>query len=53
MTASDYVGLAMTIIVFLLMAAAYLYAFHPKNREKLNSYGDIPLRDDLHERGGK
>ena len=51
MTASDYVGLAMTIIIFLAMAAAYVYAFHPKNKERFNSYGDIPLNEDLIEKG--
>jgi len=26
------------------------YAFQPKNRDRLESYGDIPLRDDDKER---
>ena len=51
MTVSDYVGLAMTMVIFLFMVAAYVYAFHPKNKEKFISYGDIPLNEDLIEKG--
>ncbi len=53
MTIPDYVGLAMTIIIFLAMVVAYIYAFHPKNKERFNSYRDIPLDDEQFEKGRK
>lgn len=53
MTTSDWVGLTMTVIVFLSMMAAYIYVLHPKNAKRLNSYGEIPLNDDLLNRGGR
>ncbi len=37
MTMNDWVGLIITVGVFFLMIWAYVFAFHPKNKEKLES----------------
>jgi cytochrome c oxidase cbb3-type subunit 4 len=46
MTTSDWVGLIMTVVTFLLMIGAYFYAFRPKNRDKLEKNRFIPMDDD-------
>ena len=46
MTASDWVGMILTVVVFLLMVALYVYVLRPKNREKLESKRFIPMDDD-------
>ncbi len=46
LTAADWVGLILTVAVFILFAGLYFYVFRPKNRERLESHRDIPLRDD-------
>ncbi|MEN8214056.1 MAG: cbb3-type cytochrome c oxidase subunit 3 [Pseudomonadota bacterium] len=46
MTASDWVGLVITVVVFLLMVALYVYVLRPKNREKMESQRFIPMDDD-------
>ena len=38
--------MALFIVVFFLMIWAYVYTFHPKNKEKLESQRHIPLDDD-------
>lgn len=47
MTASDWVGMSITVVVFLLMCGVYFYALRPKNRERLESYRHLPLEDDF------
>jgi len=46
MTVSDWVGLVLTVVVFLLFVGLYFYVLRPKNRERLESHRDIPFRDD-------
>ena len=46
MTLHDWIGLGITIVVFFVMIALYVYVFHPSNKEKLESYRHIPLDDD-------
>lgn len=46
MTLNDWIGLIMTVGVFILMVWAYVYVFHPKNKEKLESHRHIPLDDE-------
>lgn len=46
MTASDWVGMIITVVVFLLMVALYVYVLRPKNRDRLESHRDIPMDDD-------
>ena len=51
MTTNDWVGTVLTIVVFVLMIAAYVYALHPKNRDKLESHKNIPLDDESSDNG--
>jgi cytochrome c oxidase cbb3-type subunit 4 len=46
MSLSDWVGLIVTVGIFLLMVWAYVYVFHPKNKEKLESQRHLPTFDD-------
>ena len=46
MTSNDWIGLIMTVVVFFLMIAIYVYALHPSNREKLEAQRFIPLDED-------
>lgn len=46
MTLNDWIGTIVTVVVFVLMIWAYVYTFHPKNKEKLESQRHIPLDDD-------
>ena len=53
MTATDWVGMILTIVIFLLMIAAYFLVFRPKNREKLESNRFIPFEEDKEVSGEK
>ncbi|MES9971136.1 MAG: cytochrome C oxidase Cbb3 [gamma proteobacterium symbiont of Ctena orbiculata] len=53
MTTSDWVGLIMTVVTFLLMIGVYFYALRPKNREKLEKNRFIPMDDDAIDSGEK
>lgn len=46
MTFHDWIGLVITVAVFLLMLAVYIYVFNPANKEKLESRRFIPLEED-------
>jgi len=46
MTVQDWLGLIVTIVVFLLMIGLYVYVFHPANKDKLEAQRHIPLDDD-------
>ena len=46
MTTNDWIGMILTVVIFLLMVVAYVYALRPKNREKLEKNRFIPLDDD-------
>lgn len=46
MTLHDWLGLGITIVVFFVMIALYIYIFHPSNKEKLEAHRHIPLDDD-------
>ncbi len=46
MTVNDWVGLIMTVIVFLVMIWAYVHTFNPKNRDKLEARRNIPFEDE-------
>ena len=53
MTTNDWVGVILTVVVFLLILAAYVYALYPKNRESLEAQRFIPLDDDKLDGGEK
>ena len=46
MTLNDWAGLIVTVVVFFLMIWAYVYAFHPKNKEKLESQRHVIFEND-------
>jgi len=46
MTLHDWLGLGITIVVFLMMIAIYVYIFHPANKERFESQRFIPLDED-------
>ncbi len=43
LTLNDWIGLVTTVVVFILMIVAYIYVFHPANREYLEAKKNIPL----------
>ncbi|MEN8166389.1 MAG: cbb3-type cytochrome c oxidase subunit 3 [Pseudomonadota bacterium] len=53
MTTSDWIGLIMTVVTFLLMVGLYFYALRPKNREKLEKNRFIPMDEDRIDSGDK
>ena len=53
MTTNDWIGLILTVVVFLLMVGLYFYALRPKNREKLEKNKFIPMDEDRNENGDK
>jgi cytochrome c oxidase cbb3-type subunit 4 len=46
MTATDWVGTILTVVIFVLMVVAYFQVFRPKNRDKLESRKHIPFEED-------
>ena len=53
MTTNDWIGLIITVVVFLLMVGLYFYALRPKNREKLEKNKFIPMDEDRIDNGDK
>lgn len=46
MTLHDWLGLFITLVVFAVMLALYVYVFHPANKQRLEAQRRIPLDDD-------
>lgn len=46
MTFHDWLGMSITIIVFFLMIALFVYVYHPANRESLESRRYLPLDEE-------
>lgn len=51
MTATDWVGTVLTVVIFALMVVAYFQVFRPKNRDELEDKKHIPFEDDDEDRG--
>ncbi|MFP4062720.1 MAG: cbb3-type cytochrome c oxidase subunit 3 [Halochromatium sp.] len=51
MTATDWVGTILTVVIFVAMGVAYFQVFRPKHRDRLEAKKHIPFEDD-HEGGG-
>lgn len=51
MTATDWVGTILTVVIFVLMVVAYVQVFRPKNRESLEARRHIPFEEDSEDRG--
>jgi len=49
MTTVDFVGATLSIIIFMLMAAAYFYAFRPKNKQKFKEMENLVNLDEQKE----
>jgi len=46
MTATDWVGTILTVVLFVLMIVAYFQVFRPKNRDKLEARRHIPFEEE-------
>lgn len=46
MSSNDWQGVILTVLAFVAMIAVYVLVFNPKNKDALNSQGDMALRDD-------
>jgi len=46
MTLHDWIGMIMTVSIFIIMIVAYVLVFHPKNRDRLEAQRHIPIDDD-------
>jgi len=46
MTQHDWIGLIATIVVFVVMIALYFYILHPSNKERLESFRNLPFDED-------
>jgi len=46
MSLNDWLGVFFTVLAFLAMVLVYVMVFNPRNKEALNSLGDMPLRDE-------
>jgi cytochrome c oxidase cbb3-type subunit 4 len=53
MTANDWIGTILTVVIFLLMIVAYFLVFRPKNREKLESKRFIPFEEEDNQVSGE
>jgi cytochrome c oxidase cbb3-type subunit 4 len=47
MSTNDWLGVFFTVLAFIAMVAVYVMVFNPKNKETLNSQGDMALRDEV------
>jgi cbb3-type cytochrome oxidase subunit 3 len=45
MTNIDWLGTILAVVVFIIIATAYFYAFRPKNKKQFEQYALIPLDD--------
>ena len=43
MTTSDWAGLILTVVTFLLMVVVYAYVLRPKTRERLENIRNLPV----------
>ncbi|HEY0665808.1 MAG TPA: hypothetical protein VGD24_07070 [Gallionella sp.] len=46
MTLNDWLGVFFTVLAFVAMVVVYVLVFNPKNKDALNSQGDMALRDE-------
>lgn len=51
MTLQDWIGVVMTVVVFLVMVALYIFVFMPSNKDKLEAHRYIPLEEDQQQNG--
>ena len=46
MTATDWFGLVLTVVVFIIIAVVYIWALNPKNKESIESHRTMLLDED-------
>jgi cytochrome c oxidase cbb3-type subunit 4 len=46
MTGTDWFGLVLTVVVFILMVVVYYWALNPKNKQELESHRTMLMNDD-------
>jgi cytochrome c oxidase cbb3-type subunit IV len=46
MTGNDWLGLVLTVIIFVLMVVVYFWALRPKNKDSLESHRTMLMDDD-------
>jgi cytochrome c oxidase cbb3-type subunit 4 len=46
MTLPDWIGVIVTVAVFLVMVGLYVFVFLPSNKEKLEAHRYMPLEED-------
>lgn len=46
MTVTDWIGLVLTVVIFLLMVGLFYWVFTPKNKDSLEAHRTMPLEDD-------
>ncbi len=46
MTAADWVGTVLTVVIFVVLSLIYFHVFRPRNKERLESYKHIPFDND-------
>ena len=46
MTGADWVGLVLTVAIFILMVVVYVWVLNPKNKESLESHRNMLLDED-------
>lgn len=46
MTAADWFGLILTVLVFIVMLVAYIWVLNPKNKESIESHRTMLLDED-------
>ena len=46
MTGNDWLGLILTVVIFVLMVVVYFWALNPKNKDNLESHRTMLMDDD-------
>lgn len=46
MTGTDWFGLVVTVVIFLLMIVLYFWVLKPGNKDRLEAHRTMPLNDD-------
>jgi cytochrome c oxidase cbb3-type subunit 4 len=53
MTATEWVGTILTVVIFLLMVGLYVHVLRPKNRDKFEKKKFIPMDEDNQTNSGE
>lgn len=53
LTTNDWIGLTVTVVIFIVMIVLYVYVLRPKNREKLESHRYMIMNEDSSDKEDK